>query len=76
MSLMEQCICVKFCNKTEIYNLLQAAIDDDALRQSTMFNGAHILKVFENCVQMSTVLTVHSRRWRKINTVNTLVNSD
>jgi hypothetical protein len=63
MSLMEQCICVKFCNKTEIYNLLQVALDDDALRQSTMFNGANISKMFENCGKMSTVLTAHPCCW-------------
>lgn len=73
---MEQCICVKFCNKTEIYNLLQAVLDDDALRQSTMFNGANISKVFENTGKMNTVLTAHWCCWWKINAVNTLANSD
>jgi hypothetical protein len=64
MSLMEQCICVKFCNIKEIYNLLQFVLDDDddddALSQTTMFNSANISKVFEKCGKISTVLTAHS----------------
>jgi len=60
MSLMEQCFCVKFWNKTEIYNLLQVVLDDDdVLSQSTSFNGANISKVFENSGKMNTVLTAH-----------------
>lgn len=59
MSLMELCICVKSCNKTEIYNLLQVVLDDDALRQSTTFNGANISRVFQNSGKMNTVLTAH-----------------
>ena len=59
MSLMEQCICVKFCNKTEIYNLLQVVLDVDVLSQSTLFDVANISKVFENSGKMNTVLTAH-----------------
>ena len=55
---MEQCICVKFCNKTEIYNLLQVVLDD-VLSRSTSFDGANTSKVFENSGKMNTVLTAH-----------------
>jgi len=73
---MEKCICAKCCNKTEIYNLLQVALDNDALCQSTTFGGTNIFKVFENCEKMSTILAAQSCCWWKINAVNTLVHSD